>query len=90
MEMNSTLIFAWALLAACFLGLLVYLSQLTRYEDEQLFLGEQASAQEEQHTAIVRKVTRLEPVLHLFGGAASVATASVVGVYVWNAWQQIR
>lgn len=90
MHMNPILMFIWAMLAACFLGLLVYRGQLTRYEDEQLFLGEEANIQEEQHNTIIRKVKNLEPVVRVFGGAAGLVTASVVGLYVWDAWQHIQ
>lgn len=91
MHYNPILLFVWAALATCFLGLLLYRSQLTRYEDEQLFLNESTNRNEfEQHTAIVRKVRQIEPVVRAFGGAAGLVTASVVGIYVWDAWQRIQ
>jgi hypothetical protein len=89
--MNPILIMVWAILAAAFLGLLVYRGQLTRYEDEQLFLNEDASQMAQaQQTAIVRKIHKLSPVVTALGGAAGLVTASVVGIYVWDAWQHIQ
>ena len=38
--MNPILLTVWAVLTACFLGLLMYRGQLTRYEEEQLFLND--------------------------------------------------
>ena len=89
--MNPILLAVWGVLAACFLGLLVYRGQLTRYEDEQLFLNEDTnvSAQEKQ-TAIIRKIHKLRPLVTALGGAAGLVTASVVGIYVWDAWQHIQ
>ncbi len=89
--MNPILIMVWGVLAAAFLGLLVYRGQLTRYEDEQLFLNEDANQMAQaQQTAIVRKIHKLSPLVTALGGAAGLVTASVVGIYVWNAWQHIQ
>jgi hypothetical protein len=89
--MNPILMIVWGVLATAFLGLLVYRGQLTRYEDEQLFLNEDANqlAQEKQ-TAIVKKIQKVSPVVTALGGAAGLVTASVVGMYVWDAWQHIQ
>ena len=89
--MNPILLFVWALLAACFAGLLIYRGQLTRYEDEQLFLNEgQQQNLQQQQTNIVRKVQKLQPIVRAIGGAAGLVTACVVGLYVWEAWKTIN
>ena len=89
--MNPILLFVWAVLAACFLALLVYRGQLTRYENDRLFLNEDSEALDQKmHTDIVRKIGKIEPLVRILGGAAGLVTASVVGIYVWNAWQSIR
>ncbi len=90
MVLNPVLLFVWAALATCFLGLLLYRGQLTRYEDEQLFLNDANRNGQENKTAIVRKVRRIEPIVRAFGGAAGLVTAGVVGIYVWDAWQHIQ
>ena len=91
MQLNPVLLIVWAVLAASFLALLIYRGQLTRYEDEQLFLNDEANTNaQEQQTQIVRRVTRLEPLVRVFGGAVGLMTASVVGIYVWNAWKTIQ
>ena len=89
--MNPLLLTVWAALAFSFLALLVYRGQLTRYEDEQLFLNESGTQHErEMKSAIVRKVQRIQPVVQIVGGAAGLVTACAVGMYVWNAWQSIQ
>jgi predicted membrane-bound spermidine synthase len=91
MTPNEILLAVWAALAVCFLALLIYRGQLTRYEDEQLFLNDEVHTEEQKtQQDIVRRVNKLTPLVNLFGGAAGLLTASIIGVYVWNAWQQIR
>ena len=89
--MSPLLLTVWAVLAACFMALLVYRGQLTRYEDDQLFLHEEEeSRSHHEQDEIVRKVNRLQPLVRVFGGAAGLATASVIGLYVYHAWQVIQ
>jgi hypothetical protein len=88
--MNPVLLSVWAALTICFLALLVYRGQLTRYEDEQLFLNDTNTREREMQTAIVRRIEKIQPVVRLVGGAAGLATACAVGMYVWNAWKNIQ
>ena len=89
--MNPLLLIVWAALTVCFLALLVYRGQLTRYEDEQLFLNDSIHNNErELQTTIVRKIHKIQPVVRLVGGAAGLVTVCAVGIYVWNAWKQIQ
>ena len=89
--MNPILLTVWGVLAACFAGLLIYRGQLTRYEDDQMFLNEDLNPNlQAQQTDIVRKVTKMAPVVRGLGAAAGLCTACVVGIYVWDAWQRIQ
>ncbi len=91
--MNPILMIVWAILAASFMGLLVYRGQLTRYEDDQLFLNDDqalAAEHEREHAQLVGKIQKLGPVVTALGGAAGLVTASVVGMYVWDAWKRIQ
>lgn len=91
MTVNPILVTIWAALAVCFLGLLMYRGQLTRYEDEQLFLNDDVNrAEREQQTKIVSRIHKIEPVLRIFGGAAGLVTAGIVGMVVYDAWLHIR
>ncbi len=80
-----TLLIIWATLVACFVGLLTYRGQLTRYEDDQLFLAENNPDGERQQYDIVRWVNQVQPFVRLFGGAAGVLTAGIVGIWVADA-----
>ena len=88
--MNSILLIVWAVLIVCFLALLVYRGQLARYEEEQLFLGDEVSAEQEMQQSIVRRLQKIDPIVKIVGGAAGLATACAVGMYVWDAWQRLQ
>ena len=91
MTVNPILLTIWAALALAFFGLLMYRGQLTRYEDEQLFLNDEVNrVEQEQQTRIVSRVKKIEPILRLFGGAAGLVTAGIVGMVVYDAWQRIH
>ncbi len=88
MAMNPVLLIVWAVLAACFLALLIYRGQLTRYEDEQLFLNDESNTNvKQEQSKIVRRIHRIEPLVRACGGAVGLVTASVVGIYVYHAWK---
>ena len=83
--MNVMLII-WAAVVLCFLGLLAYRATVTRYEDDQLFLSNESGQHEQAAQAeIMRKVGKIGPLVRIFGGAAGLMTAAIVGVYVWGA-----
>lgn len=88
--MNPVLLTVWAVLTGCFLVLLVYRGQLTRYEDEQLFLNDDARTGEREQSKIVQRINRIQPVVRVVGAAAGIVTACAVGIYVWDAWQRIQ
>jgi len=81
----------WAVVAACFLALLAYKGQLTRYEEDQLFLNnENESPEQREQTEIVRKVKKIEPFVRVLGVAAAVMTVCIVGIYTYDAWQHLK
>ncbi len=90
MSAIPVLLIIWAALAACFLGLLAYQGQLTRYEEDQLFLNNTESNEQRQQAEIVRKVGQLSPFVRVFGAATAVATAGILGVFTYDAWQHLR
>jgi hypothetical protein len=85
-----TMIIIWAVVTVAFLLLLAYRSQITRYEEDQLFLNGSNSNEENEQHEIVRKINRLSPYVRLLGGAASLATISIVGLWMYDAWQRLN
>jgi hypothetical protein len=90
MEAIPVLLIVWAAILACFLGLLAYKGQLTRYEEDQLFLSEGVSHQQQLQTDIVRKVTKIQPFVRVFGVAAALMTACILGILTYDAWQHLK
>jgi hypothetical protein len=83
------LLIVWAAITACFLGLLAYKGQITRYEEDQLFLNENTSHEQQEQTEIIRKVNRIQPFVRVFGVAAAALTAGIVGIFTYDAWQHL-
>ena len=90
MESIPVLLIIWAAIVACFLGLLAYKGQLTRYEEDQLFLSDIRQNEQHLQTEIVRKVTKIQPFVRVFGFAAAVMTAGIIGIFTYDAWQHLR
>jgi hypothetical protein len=90
MESIPVLLIIWAAIVACFLGLLAYKGQLTRYEEDQLFLSETVSHEQQMQSEIIRKVTKIQPFVRVFGFAAALMTAGIIGIFTFDAWQHLR
>ena len=91
MALNPILLTVWAILAVAFFGLLIYRGQLTRYEEDQLFISGSTTQQAvDEQNEIVSRVHKLQPILSVVGAAAGLTTAIAVGTYVWEAYQRIR
>jgi hypothetical protein len=90
MDALPVLLIIWAAVAACFLGLLAYKGQLTRYEEDQLFLGESVTHEQQLQNEIIRKVTKITPFVRVFGIASAVMTAGIIGIFTYDAWQHLK
>ena len=90
MSVLPVLLIVWAVFSACFLALLAYKGQLTRYEEDQLFLSETESNEQREQSEIVRKVNKIQPLVRILGVAAAVMTAGIVGIFTYDAWQHLQ
>jgi len=90
MDAIPVLLIVWAAILACFLGLLAYKGQLTRYEEDQLFLNDSASHEQQLQTEIIRKVTKIQPLVRVLGVATAVLTAGILGIFTYDAWQHLK
>ena len=84
-----TLIIVWAVLTACFVALVTYRGQLTRYENDRLFLSE-AAVGERQQSEIVYKINRIQPYVRTSGIAAALFTVLIVAIWTADAWVTIH
>ena len=78
----------WGALALILLGLILYRSNITRYEDDQLFLDDGNTMQHQQQDEVLRRVKPIERMIRVFGGVEGVVTLGIVGFYVLNALRQ--
>jgi hypothetical protein len=90
MDSIPVLLIIWAAISACFLGLLAYKGQLTRYEEDQLFLTDIRPNEQQLQGEIVRKVTKIQPFVRVFGIASAVMTAGIIGIFTFDAWQHLK
>jgi hypothetical protein len=69
----------------------MYRGQLTRYEEDQLFLNDEVHLPEQdKQEALVRRVKKITPLVTFFGAASGLALACIVGAYVWDAWTKLQ
>jgi hypothetical protein len=90
MSFIPVMLIVWGVVAACFLALLAYRGQLTRYEEDQLFLSDTETAEQRAQSEIVRKVNQLQPVIRVLGFAAAAMTVGIVGIFTYDAWQRLQ
>ncbi len=83
------MLIVWGVVTIAFLALLAYRSQITRYEEDQLFLNNNNSHEQQEQDEIVRKVNRLQPFVRTVGGLTGLITAAIVGVWFYGLWQRI-
>lgn len=79
----------WAAVITFLLVLLVYRSNLTRYEEDQIFLDEAASHQKKEQEDLMVRVNKIQPLIRVVTGATCVLTVGILGVYVWDALQHL-
>lgn len=81
---------AWAVVTTVLLALLVYRSNLTRYEEDQLFLDDASEHQHKEQETILKKVNRIQPFVRAFTVTTCVMTVAIVGIYVYDAIKQFN
>jgi hypothetical protein len=85
MHVAPALWIVWAVFAAILLMLLLYRGTISRYEDDQLFLDDISDRQHQENDAIIRKLNKIQPVLRALTGVTTILTATIIGIYAWDA-----
>lgn len=85
MHYVPTLWIVWVVFAGLLLALLLYRGTITRYEDDELFLDSNSDSRHKDNDAILRRLNQLQPYLKVFTGVTSVLTATLIGLYAWDA-----
>ena len=80
----------WSVLAAITAALYIYRSNLTKNEEDQIFLDDSFDHVKAAQAAIVAKVNKIQPILRTVLWLMLVATLFVVGYYVMDFMNQFK
>jgi hypothetical protein len=85
-----TMLTIWAAITACFVAILTYRGQLTRYEQDRLFLTNINPDGERKQTEIVHRIQQIQPYVRILGAAATLVTILIVGIWTLDAWHTLH
>jgi hypothetical protein len=80
----------WGVLVASMAALHIYRSNLTKDEEDQVFLDESFEHEKSLQAAIIAKVNRVEPILRLAKWLVAAATVFVVAYYIRDIMLQLH
>jgi hypothetical protein len=80
----------WSALVVLMAALYIYRSNLTKDEEDQIFLDDSFSHERAAQAAIVAKVNKIQPVLRVSLWLVGVATLFVIGYYVVDFVNQFK
>jgi hypothetical protein len=80
----------WSALAAITAALYIYRSNLTKDEEDQIFLDDSFDHERAAQAAIVAKVNKIQPILRAALWLMLVATVFVIGYYVMEFVSQFK
>ncbi len=76
---------AWGVLVTVLLILLGYRGQITRYEEDQIFLGDATNTEVREQTDVQRKLQVIRPYLLVTGWVIGLLTVVILGLYIHDA-----
>lgn len=80
----------WSALAAITAALYIYRSNLTKDEEDQIFLDDSFDHERMAQAAIVAKVNKVQPILRAALWLMLIATVFVIGYYVMDFMSQFK
>jgi hypothetical protein len=80
----------WSVLAAITAALYIYRSNLTKDEEDQIFLDDSFDHEKAAQAAIVAKVNKIQPILRVALWGMLVATLFVIGYYIMDFVSQFK
>jgi hypothetical protein len=78
----------WGALGLVLLGLIVYRAAITRAEEDQLFLEDTSTMQQQEQELIMKRVKPVETLIRICGGAEGVVTLGILAFYLTDALRQ--
>ncbi len=80
----------WAACTACFVAILTYRGQLTRYEQDRLFLSNINPEGERRQSEIVHRIRQIQPYVRILGVATTLITIGIVTIWTLDAWNTLH
>jgi hypothetical protein len=80
----------WSLIVLFTAALYIYRSNLTRDEEDQIFLDDSFEHEKTAQAAIIAKVNKVQPVLRIALWLVGVATLFVIGYYIVDIFNQFK
>jgi len=80
----------WAACTACFVAILTYRGQLTRYEQERLFLSNINPDGQRRQSEIVNRIRQIQPIVRILGAATTIITVGIVAIWTMDAWRTLH
>ena len=81
---------AWGAMLLVFIGFKVYVSRISRNEDDQIVLQDSSDHVRREQEAIRQQVQKTKPIGRALLGVLSVMTVCVVGYYVMDMIRQFK
>lgn len=78
----------WGALAFVLFALIMYRTAITRGEEDQLFLEQASTMQQQEQELIVKRVKPVETMIRICGGAEGVVTLGIMAFYLLDALRQ--
>jgi hypothetical protein len=73
-----------AVVAAALVIVLIYRSTLSMHEDDQLFLDESTANLRQEQEALLKKMSRMTPIVRILTAATVVLALVMAGMWVYN------
>jgi hypothetical protein len=89
MSLMTMLLVLWGVLTTILVILLIYRSTLSMHEDDQLFLDQSESHMEQEQTALIARLNRLQVPVRLFGAASGLLILIIFGMWIWKGLNQM-
>jgi hypothetical protein len=80
----------WGALVLIMAGLFIYRSNLSKNEEDQVFLDDAFSHEKTAQAAIVAKINKVQPLVRGASWLVGIATLFVIGYYVMDVVRQFR
>ncbi len=87
--MIQMLLILWGVLTTVLIILLIYRSTLSIHEDNQLFIDQSESHMEQEQTALMARMKKLQWPLRLLGSASGLLILIIFGIWLWRGLNQM-